>query len=133
MTLEQRPNVGEKVKRIAADNGDTAQGNEYLIINIDVDGDPEFIDDRGHTNYIARDEYANYELVVAPTEDPGYFEVHTKPPTDLEDGELFAIEVTVDLKGYERLRALEVQHVKAVEAARLQAMIKSLQDQLKRL
>lgn len=133
MTLTQRPNVGDVIRRIAEDADEVTQGREYRIINIDYDGDAEFVDDNGNTNYLGSYDFANYSLVTQFEEDPGYFEIHTELSPNRDDDELFAIEVTVDIKAYEHLQKLEEQHGKAAKAQIIRKQIRELEEQLKQL
>lgn len=131
--LTKKPKVGDVVRRIGDAPSYLTVGKEYMILGYDDDGDAYFEDDYGRDEFVSSLSFGNYELVEGHDVDPGYIEVHTELSPGLDDDELFAIEVTVDLRVYNLLLELEEKHDRATARRSIKAKIAELEEELKKI
>jgi hypothetical protein len=129
--LRKTPKVGDVVYYVGSGYDDLTVGHAYVVRGIDVDGDVIINDDYGENDYIPVENYGNFQVETAVDDDPGLISINIRNPLDTTSTAL--LDVVVDERGLKTLQTLEIAHEKATARARIEAQIKELQEELKKI
>lgn len=129
--LKRKPQVGDTLLYVGQTNDYLTHDKMYIVQGVDIeDGEPYVFDDDGDNEYIRPHQYANFHT-VSLAKDPGMIDISDDFGVDTTG--TTTVRVTVDAKGLETLRALQRDHQRATKRVEIEAKIKALEEELKKI